>query len=81
MLSDICLFILQDLVHYSPVTLPGRAGEIICEQAGKYQVDVIVIGSRGLGKISRTLFGSVSDYVVHRANRPVVVVPKGYKCE
>ena len=69
------------MVHYTPVTIPGRAGEAICEEANKHNTDLIVIGSRGLGKISRSLFGSVSDFVVRRANLPVVVVPKGWKSE
>ena len=71
----------KDLVHYTPLTLPGRVGEIICEEAAKRKTDFIIIGSRGLGKISRSLFGSVSDYVVRRANIPVIVIPKGWKSE
>ena len=54
----------------------GNPGPAIIEEANKHAVDLIVIGSRGLGKLSRSLFGSVSDYVVRRANRPVMVVPK-----
>jgi hypothetical protein len=34
----------------------------------------IVIGRRGLGAISRTLMGSVSDSVVRHAHYPVFVV-------
>ena len=71
----------KDLVHYTPLTLPGRVGETICEEAAKQKTDFIIIGSRGLGKISRSLFGSVSDYVVRRANIPVIVIPKGWKSE
>ncbi|XP_028398353.1 universal stress protein A-like protein [Dendronephthya gigantea] len=71
----------KDLVHYTPVTVPGRPGEMICDEAAKHKADFIIIGSRGLGKISRTLFGSVSDFVVRGANRPVIVVPKGWKSE
>ncbi|OQX67606.1 MAG: hypothetical protein B6A08_14490 [Sorangiineae bacterium NIC37A_2] len=38
-------------------------------------VDVIVVGSRGLGAFKRVLLGSVSSYVVHHAGRPVLVIP------
>lgn len=36
------------------------------------------MGSRGLGTIRRTILGSVSDYVVHHANVPVVVCPPSW---
>jgi nucleotide-binding universal stress UspA family protein len=35
----------------------------------------VVIGRRGLGGIRRALLGSISDYVVHHAGVPVIVVP------
>jgi len=41
--------------------------------------DAIVVGSRGLGAVSRSLLrpiglGSATDYIVHNAAVPVVVV-------
>ena len=35
---------------------------------------LIVVGSRGLGGIRRTMLGSVSDSVVRHAHCPVMVV-------
>jgi nucleotide-binding universal stress UspA family protein len=52
----------------------GRAGELIVEVANKEGVVMIVIGSRGLGVLRRTLMGSVSQYVLHHAHCPVVVI-------
>ncbi|XP_031569611.1 uncharacterized protein LOC116304096 [Actinia tenebrosa] len=52
----------------------GRAGEIICNFAKEKGAEFIVLGSRGLGTIRRTFLGSVSDYCVHNAHIPVVVV-------
>ncbi|MBL0887765.1 universal stress protein [Myceligenerans indicum] len=37
--------------------------------------DLVVVGRRGLGTVSRALLGSVSSTVVARAHGPVVVVP------
>lgn len=37
-------------------------------------VDEIVVGARGLGRI-RALLGSVSHELLHIADRPVVVIP------
>jgi len=51
----------------------GRPGEVICETAEEEKALMIVMGTRGLGKIRRTVLGSVSDYVVHHAHCPVIV--------
>ena len=34
---------------------------------------LIVIGTRGLSALKRTLVGSVSDHVLHHAHCPVVI--------
>ncbi len=39
------------------------------------RADLIVMGARGLGAVSRFLLGSVSDQVATHASTPVVVVP------
>lgn len=51
----------------------SRPGEAIVEVAGDEKIDFIVIGTRGLGTIRRTILGSVSDYVIHHAHCPVIV--------
>lgn len=51
----------------------GEAGEQLCHLAAKSNATYIVMGSRGLGKIRRTLMGSVSDYVLHHAGVPVLI--------
>lgn len=45
----------------------------IVEEARKADVDLIVLGSRGLGTIVGALLGSVSRSVVRHADRPVLV--------
>ncbi|KAJ8301682.1 hypothetical protein KUTeg_020669 [Tegillarca granosa] len=50
-----------------------KPGEGIVKMSKDEKVSYIVIGSRGLGTIRRTLLGSVSDYVVHHADVPVMV--------
>jgi nucleotide-binding universal stress UspA family protein len=51
----------------------GEPAEEILHAAKEWDVDLIVIGSRGLGAVAGTLLGSVSRAVVHRAGRPVLV--------
>jgi nucleotide-binding universal stress UspA family protein len=48
--------------------------QIIVEEAEKEKVDLIVIGSRGLGRFKRLLLGSVSTGVANHANCAVLVV-------
>ena len=50
-----------------------KPGRIIVEVANKEKVNTIVMGTRGLGAVSRTLLGSVSDYVLHHAHCTVVI--------
>jgi nucleotide-binding universal stress UspA family protein len=52
----------------------GDPAEVICEQAGKLGADLVVVGARGQGAVSRWLMGSVSDRVVHHCPVPVTVV-------
>lgn len=52
----------------------GPVAETIIDQARERGADLIVVGARGLGRGTRWLLGSVSDRVVHHADRPVTVV-------
>ncbi|XP_047977862.1 universal stress protein in QAH/OAS sulfhydrylase 3'region-like [Salvia hispanica] len=70
---DMCTQTNQD-VHINTSIIEGDPKEMICDLAEQMQVDLIVIGSRGLGKIKRALMGSVSNYVIHHAKCPVLVV-------
>ncbi|CAH3171040.1 unnamed protein product [Porites evermanni] len=63
------------------IVTDGPPGEIICKQAKEQGASFIVVGSRGTGTIRRTILGSVSDYVLHHAHMPVVVVPKSYRMD
>lgn len=51
----------------------GRAGEVICQIAEEVSAAMIITGTRGLGKVKRTILGSVSDYLVNHAICPVMV--------
>ena len=54
----------------------GKPGEAICNAVKESEADFVVMGSRGLGTVRRTILGSVSDYVLHHAHLPVIVCPK-----
>jgi nucleotide-binding universal stress UspA family protein len=52
----------------------GRTDEEIVDLAESLGVGLIVMGSRGHGRIRRSLMGSVSDSVVRHAHCPVTIV-------
>ncbi|KAK2152048.1 hypothetical protein LSH36_341g05027 [Paralvinella palmiformis] len=57
-----------------------KPGQLICQVANEEKAAMIVLGTRGMGKIRRTLLGSVSDYVIHHAICPVVVCRRCAPC-
>jgi len=50
-----------------------KPGEVIVGVATEEKASMIVMGTRGMGLIRRTILGSASDYVVHHAPCSVVV--------
>ena len=51
----------------------GPPAEGIVRLASTMGIDLIVMGNRGLGAVRRLAFGSVSTYVLHHAECPVLV--------
>ena len=54
-------------------TESGQPGDVVLSVAAEEGAGLIVIGSRGLGRLRRTFSGSVSDHVLHHAHCPVIV--------
>lgn len=52
----------------------GPPAELICRRARELSVDLIVVGSRGLGLLDRLFLGSVSAAVTQRAHCSVLIV-------
>lgn len=51
----------------------GKPGEAIIKVVKKERAILLILGSRGIGKVQRTIMGSVSDYCVHHSPVPVLV--------
>ena len=54
--------------------LQGNAGATILDFCEKENYDIIVMGSRGLGKFKELVLGSVSSKVVHHSSCPVMII-------
>lgn len=52
----------------------GDFADEILDAAAEQQADMIVVGSRGLGSLRGAVLGSVSQKVLHHADRSVVAV-------
>jgi nucleotide-binding universal stress UspA family protein len=61
-------------VTVSTKLLKGRPADKIIETANEDNIDLIVMGSRGLGGIKQLFLGSVSDRVADNAPCPVLIV-------
>ncbi|KAK9078576.1 hypothetical protein SSX86_002633 [Deinandra increscens subsp. villosa] len=64
----------QHMIKGDVMVIRGNPKEMIVEAAEDMNADLLVVGSRGLGQIKRAFLGSVSDYCVHHAKCPVLVV-------
>jgi nucleotide-binding universal stress UspA family protein len=54
--------------------LTGSPAERLADLAEQGQFDLVVVGSKGRGAVSRVLIGSVTDRLVHICKRPILVV-------
>ena len=65
---------LKAKIKVSKELLIGRAADKIVETANEGDFDLIVMGSRGLGRVKEFFLGSVSDRVADEAKCPVLIV-------
>lgn len=64
----------QGVVHIETSVIEGDPAETIISYAKEQDVDLIIMGSRGLGTFKGLVLGSVSNKVIHRADRTCVIV-------
>lgn len=64
----------QPKIGVKSILEKGRPANVIVNVARNENVDLIVMGSRGLGGITGTVLGSTSQAVVHLCTRPILIV-------
>ena len=78
----VCKQILDDSIKEIPAGVKnvksvfevGSPGPALLAVAKKYDADLIVMGSRGLGPLKGLFMGSVSSYVTSHSDCPVLIV-------
>ena len=55
-------------------TTGGKPSDSILNVSKGTKADMIVIGARGLGAAKEKFFGSTSNSVMHKSNKPVLIV-------
>ncbi len=64
-------------VGFEAHLLEGRAAEVILKEAAKH--DLLVMATHGRSRLDAALLGSVTQEVVRRSPKPVLVVPHWVK--
>jgi nucleotide-binding universal stress UspA family protein len=62
-------------VAVTPLLVTGPTVETVLETADRLAADWVVVGRHGRSGLAHLLLGSVSEAIVRRSGRPVVVVP------
>jgi len=64
-----------DGLEVTALLLQGPTAQTILNEAGKIEADAILMGTRAHGALRELLVGSTSKGVLHKADRPVLLVP------
>ncbi|MGH3080380.1 MAG: universal stress protein [Gaiellaceae bacterium] len=70
---DAKLYATRHNIDVAYEVIEGDPVESILRVAKSRDVDLIVVGSRGLGAVRGLVLGSVSNAILHQADRPVLV--------
>ena len=65
---------LPDDVSVTSIVAAGHPADVILTRLREGRHDLLVMGTRGLGRVGSALLGSVSQTVLHKARVPVLVV-------
>lgn len=64
----------QRPVNVETIVVEGLPGGEILQAVNDYQIDLIIVGTRGLSKVKRFLLGSTSDWVLREAPCSVLLI-------
>lgn len=62
-------------ISYEPILVKGHhVASIITEYADQLDSEVIIMGSRGNGKIKTAIMGSIAHNVFHHTKKPMLII-------
>jgi nucleotide-binding universal stress UspA family protein len=67
----------SDAVHYNIAVEQMQPAAAIRRAAGRLHPDLIVLGTRGHGRLRRALLGSVARDVLNTATSDLLIIPDG----
>jgi nucleotide-binding universal stress UspA family protein len=73
LLEDVAAPLRKRGITVDTVVPSGAPAESLAKMASERDVDLVVVGHRGRGAISRVLLGSVADRLVQISPKPVLV--------
>jgi len=62
-------------VDATALLVHGKTVDTILTEAADLDIDLIVVGSHGHGAMYQLLVGSISEGVLHKSSKPVLVIP------
>ncbi|KAJ3325356.1 hypothetical protein HDV06_004215 [Boothiomyces sp. JEL0866] len=62
-------------IHTKAIALRGEARSELVTTINSLKPSIVVVGSRGLSNIATSLLGSVSNYLLHNCECPVLILP------
>lgn len=60
---------------------PGMPKDKIFEAVNRFQIDLVVMGTRGVDKKSASLLGSVTEIVLRKLKIPIITIPENVDLE
>ncbi len=61
-------------VNAETIIIPGAPSDVICSYSDREKFDLIIMGSRRMGKMHGFLLGSVSSKVLHTSKTNVMII-------
>lgn len=66
--------VVKNRIKFESKIIHGKTGNSIINFAKKGNFDIIIMGARGVGGFSGLLVGSVSNHVIQKSKKPVLII-------